>query len=152
MGKVNKIKLSDESREYIRKELIRLTHNRIRLAYSFAMAIDLLVDSINNTMMAFDVPYSGEQRRGLTEMSKVAKQMDFNYERMIEGPITEIEGWDTYQNYRSNANELVQLMMKYINATRTYQKRDAVFAVLDKLAEDEDKSLFRKEEIERFNL
>lgn len=147
---MGKVKIPVEVKEHIRNDIVRLTYNRIRLTYSFAHAISLLVDSINSTMMAYKVPYSGEQRKCFTEVCRITRELDFYYEKLIEGPITECEGWEAYQDYRSDANEQIRLMMKFINAARTPHKRDVIFAVLDKLAEDEDKQLFRNEEIERF--
>lgn len=148
----SEIKRIEEEHSSLIHEISLAIGNRTKLLYALALAQDVLANSIDQSLRALNTgaTFSQDKKRLFGKLSEASKSVDVWYEKFVESSIIEAsEDYNEYEGYRQDANELIRLMMLYLNATVTSEDYNKVISLLQAM-QPEDK-IFAEKEIERFN-
>lgn len=130
------------------KTATELIGNELKLAYNFAQATDILLASIGRRLKQFG-GMRQEKKQNFNRFTKAVKDAAYWYERAFEGDLEAATcgEWSRLDGYRQDANELIRVMMLYIDRTTTYKTYGEVMEYLRNLPEG---GLFSAEDVKRY--
>lgn len=128
----------------------KIIGQQLRLANALAFSIDILYNDIALRLRPLG-GFKQERKRNYGIFTQKVKETLLWYEKcgLDEDFIEAAEGnWKRLDGFRAESNELVQILMLYLDRTGTYEAYDAVVKFLTELPEG---GLFSAEDIARFN-
>ena len=131
------------------KDPVKIVGNELKLAYNFAMATDILFQTIARRLQYFG-GLKREKKQAFNRFSKAVQDAAYWFDRAYEGDIEAATcgEWSKLDGYRQDANELIRVMMLYIDRTTTFKTYDELIAYLKSLPEG---GLFSAEDLARYN-
>lgn len=114
------------------------------------MIVDILTNSVENSLNFLNREFTQERKKAFKEyVASIASCKD-KYEKCADNTLWE-EGKESYEQYRMDANELIRVMMYYINAVKTEADFIEVTEYLKNKSDSVNDKLFSDSEINRFN-
>lgn len=147
--------LTEFQRDILRQAMEKVG-SRIKLAYSLSLALDILITDIDESLtfrdsrgMPLRIGFEREQKQHFKNFISHLKSADAEYERTIAPSLeASAEGdYSKFEGYRQDGNELIRIMMLYIDRTLTVEKVRQVVEYLEGMPEG---GLFPPEIIQRF--
>lgn len=152
------IRVLKAKQERIFNEALKRTKHRTKLLYDFAFCIDILLNDLNNALtftnvngdMLTNIGFSRERKRTFNEFLKETRRAANLYEMTLEPDLKkEAHGdWRREEGFRRDTNELIRLVMLYIDRIRTDEEAKAFLKRLEEMPEGD---IFPKEVIDHFN-
>lgn len=130
-------------------EAVKSVGNLLKLAYNFAQATDVLMSSIALRLRRFG-GMKQEKKHAFNQYRKAVENAAYWYDRAFEGDLeaSTCGDWKKLDGYRQDANELIRVMMLYIDRTTTCKTYDNVIRYLTELPEG---GLFSSDDIKEFD-
>ena len=130
-------------------EAVKSVGNLLKLAYNFAQATDVLISLIALRLRRFG-GMKQEKKHAFNQHRKAVENADYWYDRTFEGDLeaSTCGDWKKLDGYRQDANELIRVMMLYIDRTTTCKTYDNVIRYLTELPEG---GLFSSDDIKEFD-
>lgn len=130
-------------------EAVKSVGNLLKLAYNFAQATDVLMSSIALRLRRFG-GMKQEKKRAFNQFRKAVENAAYWFDRAFEGDLeaSTCDDWKKLDGYRQDANELIRVMMLYIDRTTTCKTYDNVIRYLTELPEG---GLFSSDDIKEFD-
>lgn len=130
------------------KTATELIGNELKLAYNFSQATDILLASIARRLAQFG-GMKQEKKQAFNRFTKALKDAAYWFDRAFEGDLEAATcgEWSRLDGYRQDANELIRVMMLYIDRTTTYKTYGEVLEYLRGLPEG---GLFSAEDVKRY--
>ena len=127
---------------------VKVVGNDLKLAYSFAQAVDILLASVARRLSAFG-GMKREKKMAFNQFRKAVESAAYWYDRAFEGDLEAATcgEWVKLDGYRQDSNELIRAMMLYIDRTTTYKTYGEVLAYLRGLPEG---GLFSESDVKRY--
>lgn len=127
---------------------------RVNLMHLTARALDILVTDTVNTLTAGQYEWQKESKQAFNRYIKCVKDSCYWFQKAIEEEVEYAvdksgEGWDLYDSYLEDANEIVRLLMLYMDRSHELANRDKVFRFLREIPEQ---GLFTEQEIDKFRM
>lgn len=152
--------MNKDTRKLIREQINKSTiPDEIKLIYAIASACQCMVEHcdrrIRNVFANCGVKTAyNELLSGLNDYSKAVKMASVRFYDRIEGQIIDatynIGGTESYDGFSEDANEIVRLLMLYVDRTiRDNKKAGEVFALLQEMP---SLGIFKDEDIEHFKI
>ena len=128
---------------------VKIVGNELKLAYNFAMATDILLRTIERRLRLFG-GLKQEKKQAFKRFSKAVEDAAYWFDRAYEGDLEAATCgvWTRLDGYRQDANELIRVMMLYIDRTTTFKTYDELIAYLKSLPEG---GIFSAEDLARYN-
>lgn len=136
----------------LRERTINRIEKRLQLAYIFANAVEILMESIK--YLSPDMSKAiNTQHRGYGAMRRGVESTIIAYEDVFEKQLMEIAKQDNsyakvLDRYRSDANEAIRTMMRFINHTST---EDDYEKVIELMCSTPSTDMYPEDEIQRFD-
>ena len=123
--------------------------NLLKLAYNFAQATDVLMSSIALRLRRFG-GMKQEKKRAFNQFRKAVENASYWFDRAFEGDLEAATcgDWKKLDGYRQDANEMIRVMMLYIDRTTTYKTYGEVTKYLTDMPEG---GLFSANDIKEFD-
>lgn len=130
-------------------EAVKSVGNLLKLAYNFAQSTDVLMSSIALRLRRFG-GMKREKKLAFGRFRKAVEDSAYWFDRAFEGDLeaSTCGDWKKLDGYRQDANELIRVMMLYIDRTTTYKTYDNVIRYLTELPEG---GLFSSDDIKEFD-
>lgn len=130
-------------------EAVKSVGNLLKLAYNFAQATDVLISLIALRLRRFG-GMKQEKKHAFNQHRKAVENAAYWYDRAFEGDLeaSTCGDWKKLDGYRQDANELIRVMMLYIDRTTTCKTYDNVIRYLTELPEG---GLFSSDDIKEFD-
>lgn len=130
-------------------EAVKSVGNLLKLAYNFAQATDVLISLIALRLRRFG-GMKQEKKHAFNQYRKAVENAAYWYDRAFEGDLeaSTCGDWKKLDGYRQDANELIRVMMLYIDRTTTCKTYDNVIRYLTELPEG---GLFSSDDIKEFD-
>lgn len=130
-------------------EAVKSVGNLLKLAYNFAQATDVLMSSIALRLRRFG-GMKQEKKRAFNQFRKAVENASYWFDRAFEGDLEAATrgDWGKLDGYRQDANELIRVMMLYIDRTTTYKTYGEVMKYLTTMPEG---GLFSANDIKEFD-
>lgn len=153
------IRVLKAKQERIYTDALRRTRHRTKLLYDMAFCIDILLNDLNDALtftnvdgnMITHVGFSRERKRTFNEFLKETRRAANLFEKTIEPDLNkEAQGdWKKEVGFFRDANELVRLVMLYIDRIRTDEEAKAFLKNLEDMPEGD---IFPQEIINHFKV
>lgn len=130
-------------------EAVKSVGNLLKLAYNFAQATDVLMSSIALHLRRFG-GMKQEKKRAFNQFRKAVENAAYWFDRAFEGDLEAATcgDWKKLDGYRQDANEMIRVMMLYIDRTTTYKTYGEVMKYLTAMQEG---GLFSANDIKEFD-
>lgn len=126
-----------------------LVGNELKLAYNLAQAVDILLASVARRLSAFG-GMKREKKMAFSQFRKAVESAAYWFDRAFEGDLEAATcgEWLKLDGYRQDANELIRVMMLYIDRTTTYKTYGELVKHMEDMPEG---GIFSAGDIARFN-
>lgn len=126
-----------------------LVGNDLKLAYNLAQAVDILLASVARRLSAFG-GMKREKKMAFNQFRKAVESAAYWFDRAFEGDLEAATcgEWLKLDGYRQDANELIRVMMLYIDRTTTYKTYGELVKHMEDMPEG---GIFSAGDIARFN-
>lgn len=126
-----------------------LVGNDLKLAYNLAQAVDILLASVARRLSAFG-GMKREKKMAFSQFRKAVESAAYWFDRAFEGDLEAATcgEWLKLDGYRQDANELIRVMMLYIDRTTTYKTYGELVKHMEDMPEG---GIFSAGDIARFN-
>ena len=130
-------------------EAVKSVGNLLKLAYNFAQSTDVLMSSIALRLRRFG-GMKQEKKRAFNQFRKAVENASYWFDRAFEGDLEAATcgDWKKLDGYRQDANEMIRVMMLYIDRTTTYKTSGEVMKYLTDMPEG---GLFSANDIKEFD-
>lgn len=145
-----KKKIDEAAREKQVRAATAIIGDELRLAYNISFCIDILFNDIAGRITSVG-GFKFEKKQRFTTFTQKVKEALIWYEKCgfdddfmaaTDGDYSKLDG------YRQDANELIRVLMLYIDRTTTTAKYEEIIKYL---TEQPEGGIFSQEEIDRFN-
>lgn len=144
----------NNKRDELVHEVSKIVGNRTKLLYALAIAMDVLANSIDQSIRSLGngAAFSQSKKLLFKRYAEAAKAVDTWYEKMAEPTIVDAtQNWNEYEGYKQDANEMIRLIMRYLNATGTVADYERVSNLLMEMQPEDKDKIFSDNEINRFS-
>lgn len=127
---------------------------KVNLMHLVARALDILVTDTVNTLRDGGYEWQRESKQAFKRYVKCVEDSCYWFEKAIEDEVEDAvansgEGWELYDSYLEDANEIVRLLLLYMDRSHDLSNRDKIFRFIREIPEQ---GLFTDEEIDRFRM
>lgn len=132
-------------------DMVRLIGGEMKLAYNFAQAVDILLNTIDRRVRAHGAGRGLRRerkqafRRWVESVTAASRWFSVAFEGELEAATC--GDWRKLDGYRQDANELIRMAMLYIDRTSTYGAYHHIMEVLQSMPEG---GIFSEEDVRRY--
>lgn len=129
-------------------EVTKMIGNELKLSYNLAQAIDILINSIERRTKKVG-GLKQEKKKAFKQFTDLIRSASYWFDRAFEKDLEKATcgEYKKLDGYRQDANELIRILMLYIDRTTTY---DSYKRIVDSLKNMPEGGVFSENDIKRY--